>query len=118
MSLRTRIERLEREVGAVDDRCPMCRDRPAGGFRLLCQDSPDATPRLLETRGDLGGPCPDCGWAPEVMQLTEVIVRSREDVARLEELRAERRQGSRSGGSARAATCSPTLAHVAKEAEG
>jgi hypothetical protein len=43
-----------------------------------------------ESHDDAGEPCPVCGWAPAVMEIVELVVQSREDVARLEALGWER----------------------------
>ena len=87
VNLRSRLERLERALGAVG-RCPTCRDRPDVVYRVLRQDSPDATARLERGGSHSGEPCPDCGWAPEVMEIFEVVVRTREDVARMARMEA------------------------------
>jgi hypothetical protein len=34
-----------------------------------------------ESLDDTGEPCPACGWAPAVIEIVEVVVQSREDVA-------------------------------------
>jgi hypothetical protein len=51
-------------------------------MRIYRQESPDAQPVLTRTGIDSGEPCA-CGWAPEVTELVEVIVRTREEARRV-----------------------------------
>ena len=85
MSLRSRLKRLVSEYGK-GGRCPLCRGRPEMVVRFFRQDSPDGTPVPEENDDDAGEPCPACGWAPEVRKIVEVVVQSREESTRLEEL--------------------------------
>ena len=89
VSVRTRLQLLEREH-KKGGRCPRCRDRPAMVLRFFRQDSPDGVPVPEEKDDDAGEPCPTCGWAPTVREIVEVVVDSREDVARQEQLGWER----------------------------
>jgi hypothetical protein len=86
-SIRSRLNRLERDL-PHRDRCPVCRDRPGFVLRSFHQDSPDGTPVPYETEGDTGEACAGCGWAPNVTQIVEVVVTSREDIARWAESEA------------------------------
>jgi hypothetical protein len=79
MSLRSRLKRLER---AAPTRCPACQDRPEFVMRRYRQESPDAQPILNREGEDSGEPCA-CGWAPEVTELVEVLVRTREEARRV-----------------------------------
>jgi hypothetical protein len=82
MTLRRRLQRLEQEHHA-GGRCPQCWDRPEQVLRFFHQDSLEEEPVLEESHDDVGEPCPTCGWAPVVTEIVEVVVESREDVARL-----------------------------------
>jgi hypothetical protein len=79
--LHTRLQRLECRV-PKSGRCPACRDRVDPVWRFCRQDAPNAMPVPKEAEGDTGEPCSACGWAPTVTEVVEVVVRSREDVAR------------------------------------
>jgi hypothetical protein len=83
MTLRRRLQLLEREHRA-GGRCPRCRDRPEQVLRFFHQDSPEGIPVLEENPDDAGEPCPGCGWAPVVLEIVEVVVDSRDNVARLQ----------------------------------
>ena len=83
MSLRRRLQRLEREHRA-GGRCLQCRERPEKVLRFFHQDSPEEASVPEESPDDAGEPCLACGWAPEVTEIVTVVVQSREEVARLE----------------------------------
>jgi hypothetical protein len=55
-------------------------------LRFFHQESPEEIPVPEESPDDAGAPCPACGWAPLVTEIVEVVVESREDMARLETL--------------------------------
>jgi hypothetical protein len=80
--LRSRVSRLERAVPARG-RCAVCRGRPAAVLRFFRQASAGQRPERRAAGGDPGEPCPGCGWTPAVTEVVEVVVTSREDVARL-----------------------------------
>jgi hypothetical protein len=81
MSVRTRINRLERQQ-SNRGRCPVCWGRPSGVLRIFRKDSTSGAPLLVERDGDEGRPCPSCGWTPQVTKIVRVVVNSREEVAR------------------------------------
>jgi hypothetical protein len=83
LTLRRRLQRLEQQYRA-GDRCPQCRDRPGHVLRFFHKDLPEGTPVLEENPDDAGEPCPVCGWAPVVLEIVEVVVDSRDNVARLQ----------------------------------
>ncbi|HEY7159180.1 MAG TPA: hypothetical protein VH575_34870 [Gemmataceae bacterium] len=66
MSLRTRLQRLERKV--VDPGCPACRDRRGRIVFVMAQRLPDGTVVPQEEEPQ---PCARCGQVPE--QIIEVI---------------------------------------------
>jgi hypothetical protein len=79
MTLRKRLQRLEREI--PDPGCPACRDRRGRHIFVTARRQPDGTLTYPE-----GGPAPCgvCGVVPEfVIEVVEVVVESREDVRRL-----------------------------------
>jgi hypothetical protein len=82
MSVRTRLYRLERQQ-SNRGRCSTCQGRPSGILRLFRKDSPKGAPVLVNRAGDDGGPCPACGWTPQVTKIVTVVVNSRDDLARL-----------------------------------
>jgi hypothetical protein len=81
MSVRTRLQRLERRQ-SNHGRCSVCQDRPSGILRIFRKDSPEGTPVPVQREGDDGWPCPACGWTPQVTNIVRVVVNSREEVAR------------------------------------
>jgi hypothetical protein len=85
MTLRRLLQRLEQEYRA-GSRCPQCRDRPERVLRCFHQDSPEGTQVPEKSPDDKGEPCPVCGWAPAVIEIVEVVVEIRENMARLEAL--------------------------------
>jgi hypothetical protein len=84
MSFRSRIHRLERER-PDQGRCLQCRHRPDSFVNILRQESLEAIPIPRKMNGDDGEPCTACGWAPEVTEITEIVIHSREEVAGLRE---------------------------------
>ena len=76
MNLRNRIRYLERAATAAGC-CPACRDRAGYGLRRYRRDSPRAAAVLVDTSGDTAGPCPACGWRPDVREVVEIVVRNR-----------------------------------------
>jgi hypothetical protein len=80
MRLRSRLVRLER---IRPNRCPYCWDRPETVINVSRQDSLDA-PVVPSRMATDFGPCV-CGWSPEVLEIVELIVHSREDVRRIAE---------------------------------
>jgi hypothetical protein len=86
MTLRHRLRRLEAGLRKDGRRCPLCRDRPGqvmvtmAGIGLPDDDRGDRQPCTDEREEDsaeTAAPCPACGWQPEVVQVTEVVVYSR-----------------------------------------
>jgi hypothetical protein len=84
VSLRSRLNRLEREQ-PNHGRCRACSSRPDSFVNIFRQESLDAIPIPRKMNGDDGEPCTACGWAPEVTEITEVVVHSREEAAGLRE---------------------------------
>jgi hypothetical protein len=82
--LRSRVSRLERAV-PERGRCAVCRGRSAAVLRFFRQASTDGQPERLKAGGDPGEPCRGCGWTPVVTEVVEVVVTSREEVARWQE---------------------------------
>jgi hypothetical protein len=68
-----RLNRLENLLGP----CPLCPDDPLRVLRYR-QPSPAADPVLLAGQ-EGAAPCPGCGRQPEVLQVVEVVVRSRKE---------------------------------------
>jgi hypothetical protein len=85
ITIRHRFQRLEQEHRA-DGRSPQCRDPPEQVLRFFCQDSPESAPVPEKSPEDASEPCSAWGWSPAVTEIVEVVVQSREDVARLEAL--------------------------------
>ncbi len=78
MNLRGRLTRLERSVG--DAACLACRDRRGLFVKRTGRELADGTVRFEEPEP---APCPRCGEVPEVVvTIIEVVVETREDVAR------------------------------------
>ena len=70
MSLRTRLQRLERN--SIDADCPACRDRRGQMFVRVAERLPDGT---VADGDDLPQPCARCGQIPErVIQVVETVV--------------------------------------------
>jgi hypothetical protein len=70
MSLRTRLQRLER--AQIDTGCPACRDRRGRIVLLTAEQRPDGTVAVME-----GEPasCALCGEVPEqVIEVVETVV--------------------------------------------
>jgi hypothetical protein len=86
MTLGHRLRRLEATLRKDGCRCPQCRDRPGqvivttARLDLPDNDRGDRQPCPGEPKGDSPGAtaaCPACGWEPEVVRVTEVVVHSR-----------------------------------------
>jgi hypothetical protein len=72
MSLRTRLQRLERNT--VDRGCPACRDRRGKTVFLTAEQLPDGTVVAVE---DEPQPCARCGQVPEqIIEVIESVVES------------------------------------------
>ena len=70
MSLRTRLQRLERNV--IDDGCPACRDRRGQILVRVAELLHDGS---VVTVNDLPRLCARCGQIPErVIQVVETVV--------------------------------------------
>jgi hypothetical protein len=93
LTLRRHLQRLERELRA-GGRCLECRERPERVLRFFPQDAHDETSLQEESHDDVGEPCPDCGWAPAVTEIVEVVVENREDEEQGETLERERQPGT------------------------
>jgi hypothetical protein len=52
---------------------------------IFRQESLDAIPVPRMIHSDNGDPCTSCGWSPEVTEIIEIVVHSREDVRLLRE---------------------------------
>lgn len=79
MSLRTRLHRLEGH--AVARGCPACRERSGQVVLVTYRELPGGA---VAPYADGPTPCPRCGEVPEqVIEVIEVVVESREDVAAL-----------------------------------
>jgi hypothetical protein len=68
---------MEELTGADRGRCPLCCNRSDSVVRRYRQDSPDAEPVPSDTWDD-PKPCPVCGWEPNVTEIVEVVVHTRE----------------------------------------
>jgi hypothetical protein len=75
MTIRKRLERVERAVGMSfpNGRCSHCRGWPAKQVRVenalgVVHQQPELTC------------CPQCGWTPQILVFTKVIVGSTEDI--------------------------------------
>ena len=67
MTIRNRIDKLEKALGGADD-CPWCRGR-RGRMRLVIVNEDGQPDRPLPE------PCPACGQIPEtILRVTEEIV--------------------------------------------
>jgi hypothetical protein len=78
MRLHNRLRRLEQQ--APEGACPACRHRRGLVALVTARELPDGS-----TVPERGGPepCARCGGVPErIIQIVEVVVESREDVAR------------------------------------
>jgi len=78
MSLRGRIDKLERGHGGNDGCGPGC---PPSCRRIFRRNGPEGEPVLRSQVGD-EEPCQWCGRPAEVHSITEVIVRTPADVER------------------------------------
>jgi hypothetical protein len=87
MTLRHRLRRLEAGLRKDGRRCPLCRDRPGqvivtiAGVHLPANGPGDQQPHAGERKADSAEavvPCPACGWQPEVVEVTEVVIHSRD----------------------------------------
>ena len=73
MSLRTRLQRLERNT--VDVGCPVCRDRRGRVALRIVERLPDGA---LAVRSEGPQPCVQCGQIPEqIMKVVETVVEPR-----------------------------------------
>jgi hypothetical protein len=73
MSLRTRLQRLERNT--VDEGCPACRDRRGRIVLLTARQLPDGMVVPVE---DPPRPCARCGQVPEqIIKIIESVVDAR-----------------------------------------
>ena len=73
MRLENRLARLE-APRAADRRCSQCWDRPAQVLWGYPAEAPAADPPAD------AWPCSACGWQPDVIEVVEVIVTSREEM--------------------------------------
>jgi hypothetical protein len=87
MTLRHRLRRLEAGLFKDGRRCPLCRDRPTqvmvttARIYLPDNDRGDGRTCTGEPKGDsveAAAPCPGCGWQPDVVEVTEVVIYSPE----------------------------------------
>jgi hypothetical protein len=70
MSLRTRLQRLERNT--IDAGCPACRDRRGRIVFLTAERLPDGTVAVVEGEP---APCALCGEVPEkIIEVVERVV--------------------------------------------
>ena len=77
MSIRSRLDRLERSFGDDDGRCPHC---PPQTYVRYRQDGLDAEP-VLQGGQPSPEPCRRCGRPADVVELVHIIVRTREEAA-------------------------------------
>jgi hypothetical protein len=78
------LNRLEREQ-ADRGRCRACSSRPDTFVNVFRQESLDAIPIPRKMNGDADNPCTACGWAPDVTEIFEIVVHSRQEARRLRE---------------------------------
>jgi hypothetical protein len=70
MSLRTRLQRLERNT--IDAGCPDCRDRRGRIALRIVERQPDGT---MVAHSQEPQPCVQCGQIPEqIMEVIETVV--------------------------------------------
>jgi hypothetical protein len=70
MSLRTRLQRLERNT--ADAGCPACRDRRGRIVLLRAEQQPGGTVAVVEGEP---APCTLCGQVPEqIVEVVETVV--------------------------------------------
>jgi hypothetical protein len=70
MSLRTRLQRLERNT--ADAGCPACRDRRGRIVLLRAEQQPDGTVAVVEGEP---APCTLCGQVPkQIIEVVETVV--------------------------------------------
>ncbi len=80
MRIRARLVRLERAAGAAG--CPACRDRRGRAVLHCGREQRDGSVRFEQPEPM---PCPRCGEEPEeVVEVVEVVIETREDLARWE----------------------------------
>jgi hypothetical protein len=73
---RHRLRRLEARLSKEGGRCRLCRDRPGQVLIIRRGEQPCSEEDTM--------PCAACGWQPEVIEVTEVVIHTR---AQWEQLR-------------------------------
>jgi hypothetical protein len=73
---RHRLRRLEARFRNEGGRCRFCRDRP-GQVLVARRDQQPCSEEQEAERREATMPCPACGWQPEVVEVTEVVIHSR-----------------------------------------
>jgi hypothetical protein len=76
MAVRHRLQRLEARVCKEGGRCRLCRDRPGQVLVVRRDGEPRAKEQQAESAEAIAS-CPACGWQPDVVQITEVLIHSR-----------------------------------------
>jgi hypothetical protein len=92
MTIRHRLRRIEAGFSKRGRRCPLCRDRPGqvmvttASIHLPDNGRGDCQPCTGEPKGDsaeAAAPCPACGWQPDVVEITEVVIYSPEQLEQI-----------------------------------
>jgi hypothetical protein len=76
MIVRHRLRRLEASLRDEGGRCRHCRDRPGQVLIVRRDQQPCSEEQEAKWRED-AMPCPACGWQPDVVKITEVVIHSR-----------------------------------------
>jgi hypothetical protein len=80
MTVRHRLQRLEARVCQEGGRCQLCRDRPGQVLIVRREQEPSTEEQQAESAEAIAS-CPACGWQPDVVQITEVVIHSRAQVS-------------------------------------
>ena len=81
MSIRTRLRRMEGK-SIPSTRCRLCRGRLSQVERFFRQVGPTGEPvPQLESATSSASACPGCGWEPDVIEVVEIVIRDREELA-------------------------------------
>jgi hypothetical protein len=76
MIVRQRLRRLEARLRNEGGRCRLCRDRPGQVLIVLRDQQRCAEEEKAKWREDTM-PCPACGWQPDVVEVTEIVIHTR-----------------------------------------
>jgi hypothetical protein len=76
MAARHRLRRLEASLPKQGGQCRLCRDRPGQVLIFRRDQQPCSEEQEAEWR-EATVPCPACGWQPDLVEVTEVVIHSR-----------------------------------------